>query len=244
MNWRIFLLLIPVWAVIATIALGGSMSFWETVWAAVIGGVILSLVGFACIYVKDWVSRLKKKQMFSCCFVDHDPPGSSEMNRFDFYPIPIGESQHWLKVLTSEGLNLTDFGVRFVSKEESERDPDDRTQSPEDITSIMLVQNVDLTPEILAQGVKATQTPDRHGGIDIKLDPPYAFGTNRSLFLLIQINARQLWTGKISFRGYDKDLCPRYARTDVTVTDRVDVQPVKKYPVQCATVLALWRFLL
>jgi hypothetical protein len=226
----------PLGAAIGTIATGGVMSFWDTVWAAVVGGLIISTAGGIGLYIRGKLSELAKKQMFSCCFTDHDPPQSSEMFRFDFYPIPIGLYHHWLKIITSEGLNLTDFNVRFLSKEEAERDPADRTRAPEDITSIIRVKSIELTPEILAQGVKATQTADRHGGIDIKLDPPYAFATKRALFLLIEVEATELWSGKLSFLAYDKELNPRYARTDVSITDKAQIQPITKYPVQCATV--------
>lgn len=199
MNWRTILLLMPLWAAILPLAYMNNMSFWDTVLASIVAGILLSIVGFIALYVKGCFERLSKEQMFSCCFVDHDPPQSQEIHRFEFYPIPIGQSEHWLKVLTSKGLNITDFNVRFLSKEEAARDPDDRTQSPEDITPIIQVQGVQITPEILNQGVKSTQTPDRHGGIDIKLDPPYAFAKNRSMFLLVKIDARKLWSGKNKF---------------------------------------------
>jgi hypothetical protein len=186
-----------------------------TLTETIIGGLAVLLIGWI---VKQFFfawDSISKENMFSICFVDHDPPGSREIDRRDFYRITLGRSQHWVKVVTKEGLDITDFNIRFLSEQEVVTRPEDH--SPDDIRLTIQILEVNVTPEIIAQGVTSIQTNDRHGGIDVKFRPAYPLGTGRAIFLRVDIDAKQIWSGKISFRGYDKDHHTRYARTDVRV---------------------------
>jgi hypothetical protein len=197
------------------VAINMSQSLVETI----IGGLFVVFVVWLFSYIGNAYRGRSQDSLFDLSFVDHDPPGSTEINRYGFHPIPLGHSQQWVKVITAEGFGLADINVRCISVEEAAKKPD--ANSPEDIRTIISITQVNITPEIIAQGVTAIQTDDRHGGIDVKLAPPYAWGTRRAIFLKIDIDAKQVWSGKISFRGYDKDQHPRYARADVRVIDEV-----------------------
>jgi hypothetical protein len=165
-------------------------------------------------YILSAFSQILKANKISICFVDHDPPGSMEIDRWDFHPIPLGRSEHWVKIVTAEGLQVSDINMRFLSKEEADATPGN---APPTITSIIQIEDITVIPEIEAQGHKPTRTKDRHGGIDLKIWPAYAWGTGRAIFLKLTVEARQSWSGKISFRCYDKDYHSRYARADVRV---------------------------
>jgi hypothetical protein len=165
-------------------------------------------------FVRSQLSELFKQRIFKICFVDHDPPGSVEIAPWTFYSIPLGTSEHWVKAVTTQGFPASDMNIRFLSEEEAASAPGN---APESIRSTIELLDICLPHEIEQQGHTVTRTKDRHGGIDLKFRPPYAWGTGRAIFLKILVNAKQVWSGKISFRAYDKDFCPRYARADVRV---------------------------
>jgi len=210
-----------------------SFTLQEGIIATVVGGLILAVIGWVISRVWSAFSSVSKQEMFSIRFVDHDPPGSTETPLGSFYEIPLGRSDHWVKVVTNEGLVIDEVNLRFLSCEEAHKKPDN---SPEDIREVISIMEVNLTPEIFAQGMKAVQTQDRHGGIDIKLIPAYPLGTMRAMFLRISVEAKQIWSGKISFRTNDKDHHPRYARTDVRVTESSYISQQSKLGTIWATV--------
>jgi hypothetical protein len=108
------------------------------------------------------------------------------------------------------------MNVRFLSTEEASAKP---SNAPASIARIIEIVDVRVTDEIEQQGHTVIGTKDRHGGIDLKFRPSYAWATGRALFMKLTVEAKQVWSGKISFRGYDKDLNPRYTRADVRVID-------------------------
>ena len=183
-----------------------------TLTESVIGRLIFAVLAF----VRSKFSAIIKQNVFSLVFVDHDPPGSSEIARWDFYLIPLGRSEHWIKVVTMEGFAVSDLNLRFLSMEEACVEPGN---APASIASIIEILEVRTNDEIEQQGHTVIGTKDRHGGIDLKFRPSYTWATGRALFLKLTVEARQVWSGKISFRGYDKDFHPRYARADVRVID-------------------------
>ena len=165
-------------------------------------------------FFRSTLSELFKQRMFTISFVDHDPPGSTEIAPWTFYAIPLGTSEHWIKAVTTQGLPISDVNIRFISEAEAASAPGN---APEPMNSIIELLDVCVTHEIEQQGHTVTRTKDRHGGIDLKFRPPYAWGTGRAIFLKLLVDAKQVWSGKISFRGYDKDYHSRYARADVRV---------------------------
>lgn len=177
---------------------------------SVTGRLIFAVLNF----FRSKCTAILKQNVFSIAFVDHDPPGSSEIAPWNLHSIPLGRSQHWIKVVTAEGFPVSDVNVRFLTTEEAAAKPGN---APASIASIIEIEDVRVTDEIEQQGHTVTRTKDRHGGIDLKFRPPYAWGTGRAIFFQISVNAKQVWSGKISFRGYDKDYHPRYARADVRV---------------------------
>lgn len=134
---------------------------------SVVGRLILMVVDF----IRSKLSDVFKQNMFTIVFVDHDPPGSTEIAPWDFYSIPHGHSEHWIKVVTAEGFLLSDVNLRFLSAEEAAAKPGN---APASIASIIEVAVVRVTKEIEQQGHTVTKTNDRHGGIDLKFRPPYA----------------------------------------------------------------------
>jgi hypothetical protein len=179
---------------------------------SVIGRLILLVIDF----IRSKLSDVSKQNMFTIFFVDHDPPGSTEIAPWNFYSIPLGRSEHWVKVVTAEGFPVSDVNVRFLTVEEAAAQ---LGNAPASIVSIIEIADVCVTKEIEQQGHTVTKTKDRHGGIDLKFHPSYAWGTGRAIFLKVSVDTKQVWSGKISFRGYDKDYHPRYARADVRVID-------------------------
>jgi hypothetical protein len=179
---------------------------------SVIGRLILLVVDF----FRSKLSEVSKQNMFTIFFVDHDPPGSTEIAPWNFYSIPRGQSEHWVKVVTAEGLLLSDVNLRFLSAEEAAAPPGN---APASIAPIIEIADVRVTKEIEQQGHTVNRTKDRHGGIDLKFRPPYVWGTGRAIFLQISVDAKEAWSGQISFRGYDKDYHPRYTRADARVID-------------------------
>jgi hypothetical protein len=167
-------------------------------------------------FVRSKLSDVFDQTKFTLFFVDHDPPGSTEISPWDFYSIPIGRSEHWIKVVTAEGFPVSDMNVRFLTVEEASATPGN---APASIASIIEITDVRVTNEIEQQGHTVTRTKDRHGGVDLKFHPSYAWGTGRASFLKLSVDAKQVWSGKLSFRSYDKDYHPRYARADVRVIE-------------------------
>ena len=137
-------------------------------------------------WVSSKASEIRKQHMFSVCFVDHDPPESREVDLGDLHPIRLGQSIHWVKVVTEEGLPVSDINMRFITEGEAAATP---RNTPEAITSTIEIRDVTLTPEISQQGHTVTRTKDRHGGIDIKIQPPYAWGKGRALFFRVEVDA-------------------------------------------------------
>ena len=181
---------------------------------SVAGRLIFAALNF----FRSKCTAILKQHVFSIAFVDHDPPGSSEIAPWNLHSIPLGRSEHWIKVVTAEGYPVSDVNVRFLSVEEATAKPGN---APASIASIIEILDVCVSDEIEQHGHTVTRTKDRHGGIDLKFRPSYAWGTGRALFLKLTVDAKQVWSGKISFRGYDKNYCriPRYARADVRVVD-------------------------
>ena len=154
-----------------------------------------------------------KPNLFRCAFVDHDPPEESEFPASDFHDTALGNSQHWLKLVTSQGFNLGEVNIRFLSFEEALKDPKDG--NPENIESTVSISAISLTPEIITQKIEVIPSDDRYGGIDVKFIPPYPWGTGRALFLRVDVDAKKAWLGNISARINDKELNPHVARARV-----------------------------
>ena len=171
-----------------------SSSLIETIIGALVVVIIVGIFSF----IGNIYRARSRDHLFDLSFVDAD---ANEIDRDGVHPIPLGQSQHWVKVVTMEGFGLTDFNVRCISADEAAKNPDGH--SPEDLRAIVSIKqvNINTTPEIVAQGVTATQTQDRHGGTDVTLAPPYPWETRKAIFLKVDIEARRVWSGMIRFAG-------------------------------------------
>jgi hypothetical protein len=172
-------------------------------------GVVIAFIAWVCKKIYDACQEISKDEMFKICFIDHPPPGERELNKYDFYPIPLVRQDHWVKVITSKGLRLSGFNVRFVTAKTRLSDP------PTDMRGIVEVLQVFLTPGVLIEAKVSTMSADGYGGIDIVLEKPVAWGKQKAIFLQVDVNAQQNWSGEISFQALDDEHAPRIARTDV-----------------------------
>jgi hypothetical protein len=176
-----------------------------------VGGFVLLIIGK---FIYSAYCEISKDNMFSLCFVDHEPPGEREIDIGNFHLISLGRTDHWIKVVNSIGLTITNFNVRFIPAEELAKRP---TDPPIDMSQIIQVLQVFVTPGVLIQANISTMVNDGYGGIDIMLDRPISWGKGKAIFLKLDVSAKQIWSGKISFQGLDKDNHPRYARADARV---------------------------
>lgn len=176
----------------------------------IISGLVVLFVGLIVKKIISACQEISKDEMFDICFVDHEPPGEKEIKRYDFYIIPLGRHDHWVKVITSQGLLLSGFNVRFVPAKTRLSDP------PTDMHGIVEVLQVSLTDSVQFESKVSTMLPDGYGGIDIVIEKPVAWGKQKKLFLKVDVNAQQNWSGEISFKALDEKHTPRIARTDVS----------------------------
>jgi hypothetical protein len=194
----------------------------ETMINTVVAGLIVAGVAWIGAYVLSSCRAILKDNMFDICFTEGQ--GETEIDRMSFHSIPCGRSEHWVKIVTSIGLDLTDCNIRFFSVDGLTKQP------PENLSSTIQILTANVSPEIILQGVKSIQTKDRSGGIDIKFSPAYVWGKGKALFLRIDVVANATWTGKISFQGYDNEKHPRYARADVRVIDTATTPYIPAFP--------------
>jgi hypothetical protein len=56
--------------------------------------------------------------MFTVCFVDHEPPNEREIDHQRPHFIQRGDSEHYLKIISNEGTELSRCNVRFIDLQE------------------------------------------------------------------------------------------------------------------------------
>jgi len=183
-------------------------------------GVAIALIVVIIVGISNWAwsacSSFFKPDRFSLRFVDHAPPREREIDTWGSYHIPLGESEHWVKVVCNPGLKLQKFGLRFIPLEDLNKDLGD---PPADIRRIIFIREIYLTKDVVLHGHNYVQVNDGLGGIEGTFTPPLLIGRGKGFFIKLRVRADQPWSGKISFEGLDEGHDPQYGRWPVHAGD-------------------------
>lgn len=177
-------------------------------WLTFTGGVLFGIWKFL-----SWLHKsISAWNTFALFFIDHGPPGQTRLDWGFTHAIPLGRQERWVEILFNRGLPLSRFNVRFVPLTARPGDP------PTDVSEIIQILEIHLGQQTnhVQAGISA-MVHDQHGGIDIVLNRPVTIGTGRSLFLRLELVAKQIWTGRISFQTLDDENEPRDAQKEINI---------------------------
>ncbi len=220
MNWRILGAWVSLWLVWTVYAYSYQMTMQETVIATVIGTLIAGLIGWIALKAYSAIARMfKRKSSFSCCFTNHGPPGETDFPSFNFYEIQNGTSSKYVKVTCSYGIQIAQFGLRFITPEEmSKRSIAPRI--PENIQSdiyILAIEKV-LPLDLFTPQHQITYIDDQCGGWTINIVPPVQLANGKPIYIKFTVRAEKIgWSGKISFEGINEQTDRCYAESDAKI---------------------------